>query len=457
MDAARVIVVGTGPAGVRAAETLVRAGLRPIVLDEGRSDGGRIYLRQPAQFTRTYEQLYGTEAGAARALHASFESLRGAIDFRPETLAWNLVERRLYAHRAGRSETLPFDALIVCAGATDRLLPLPGWELPGVYSLGGAQIALKSQACAIGRRVALVGTGPLLYLLASQYVQAGAGLAAVLDTSRWSQRIGALGALLAGRGTLLKGAGLEFALRRAGVRVQRGVQQIEICGDPTGGVAGLAWRDARGTARRIECDAVALGFHLRPETQLADLARCEFAFDAATQLWLPRIDAEGRSSVAGIYLAGDGARVRGARAAELSGALAAAAALADLGLSPAPMPRAAMLGELRRLERFAAGLARAFPFPAQLAAGADDATVVCRCEVITAGELRSACTEGGAREPNRAKAFTRVGMGRCQGRYCGDASAAIVAAATGSSREAVGRLRSQAPVKPIPIATDATP
>ena len=37
----RLIVIGAGPAGVRAAETLVDAGLRPIVIDEGARDGGQ--------------------------------------------------------------------------------------------------------------------------------------------------------------------------------------------------------------------------------------------------------------------------------------------------------------------------------------------------------------------------------------------------------------------------------
>ena len=68
---------------------------------------------------------------------------------------------------AGRRSA--FDALVVCSGATDRLMPVQGWHLAGCYSLGAAQIALKAQACAIGRRIVFLGTGPLLYLVASQY------------------------------------------------------------------------------------------------------------------------------------------------------------------------------------------------------------------------------------------------------------------------------------------------
>jgi NADPH-dependent 2,4-dienoyl-CoA reductase/sulfur reductase-like enzyme len=58
----RIIIVGAGPSGVRAAEAVVKAGLRPTVIDEARRAGGQIYRRQPDNFTRPYEKLYGTEA-----------------------------------------------------------------------------------------------------------------------------------------------------------------------------------------------------------------------------------------------------------------------------------------------------------------------------------------------------------------------------------------------------------
>lgn len=450
----RVVVVGAGPAGVRAAEVLVAAGIRSIVIDEGRRDGGQIYRRQPDGFTRSYAKLYGTEAAKAEDLHRSFERLRPRIDYRPETLAWNVAEAVLHTVRDGRTAALPFDALVICAGATDRLMPVPGWNRGGTYSLGAAQIALKAQACAIGRRVAFVGTGPLLYLVASQYLAAGAGVAAVLDTSPFSRRLAALPGLAARPRLLLRGLALTAKLRAAGVPVATGITPLEIAGDGENGVAGLRYRDAGGRERRVTCDAVALGYHLRAETQLADLARCAFTFDEASRQWLPQVDADGRSSVAGVYLAGDGARILGADGAEAAGRLAAYAALADLG-RPVPAAEVAGLRRTRdRMDRFRRGLAAAFPWPARLAPGLPDDTVVCRCEVITAGELRRVTDAMGARELNRAKSFSRVGMGRCQGRYCGHAAAEIVAAATGLPVEAVGRLRGQAPVKPLIIAAE---
>ncbi len=449
-----VIIIGAGPAGVRAAEALVGAGLRPTIIDEGRRAGGQIYRRQPENFRRPYGELYGTEAGRAKALHDGFDALAGRVDYRPETLVWNIADRHVWTAAGGRQQALPFDALLLCTGATDRLMPVKGWDLAGTYSLGGAQVALKAQACAIGRRVAFVGTGPLLYLVAAQYVKAGAGVAAVLDTSPFAARVAALPKLLAQPGVLRDGVALTLALKRAGVALHAGVEPLEVLGDADAGVTGLRFRDGRGRERAIGADAVALGYHLRPETQLADLARCAFAFEPKTRQWLPERDGDGRSSVPGVYLAGDGARILGARSAEATGRLAALAVLADLGL---PVD-AGELADLRRqvagYARFAEGLAEAFPWPAAQAGKLPDETVLCRCENVTAGDLRRTVREAGAKEANRAKAFSRVGMGRCQGRYCGQAAAEVVAAEAGVPVEQVGRLRGQAPVKPLPIAIE---
>ncbi|KCB25945.1 FAD-dependent oxidoreductase [Bordetella hinzii] len=446
-----VAVVGAGPAGVRCAQALVRAGLRPVVIDEGLRDGGQIYRRQPEGFKRGYAALYGTEASRAQALHQTFDALRGAIQYESETLVWNASPGRLHLLHAGHSRDLAFDAAVICSGATDRLMPVTGWHRAGCYSLGGAQIALKSQACAIGEKVVFMGTGPLLYLVAAQYRKAGAQVAAVVDTSRRADLWRGLPGMLARPDVLKKGLALMGALR--GVPVYQGAQVLEVLGEDAGGVNGLLLREASGATRELRCDAVAMGYHLRAETQLADLLRCPFRFDEASRQWLPRIDPWGRASVAGVYLAGDGVRLQGADGAEASGELAALAVLKDLGREIDEGRARALLRVLARMERFRQGIARAFPWPHASAASLPDRAVVCRCEGISAGELRRVVSEEGAREANRAKAFSRVGMGRCQGRYCGHAGAEIVAAAAAVDIRDVGRLRTQAPVKPLPAMT----
>jgi len=446
----RIVVVGAGPAGVRAAQTLVEAGLRPTVVDESPASGGQIYRRQPALFRRSYETLYGFEADRAKALHNAFDGLANQVDYRPDTLAWNVYDGVLHTLRDGVAGKLPFDALILATGATDRLLPIKGWTLPGCYSMGAAQIALKAQACAIGRRVVFLGTGPLLYLVSYQYAKAGVEVAAVLDTSPAGGQLGALPHLASRPALLAKGLYYRAQLMARGVTVHNGVVPLEIEGPES--VAAVRFRDGGGQDQQIACDAVGMGFHLRSETQLADLARCTFTFDGDLGQWRPETDRDGRTTVSGVYLAGDGARILGADAAEISGRLAALAALTDLGRPVAGHRIEDLRRRQQTMETFRRGLAKAFPWPAGLARSVADEVLVCRCEAITAGDLRAAANLKGAPELNRAKAFVRVGMGRCQGRFCGSAAAEILAETRGEALAAVGRLRGQAPVKPLSLA-----
>jgi NADPH-dependent 2,4-dienoyl-CoA reductase/sulfur reductase-like enzyme len=454
LETARVVIVGAGPAGTRCAETLLAAGIKPILIDENSRDGGQIYRRQPEGFSRDYATLYGSEAGKAEALHQSFDRLREQIDYRPDTLVWGLTPGQLCCVSQGKHSTVDYDALILCTGATDRLMPTAGWQLAGCYSLGGAQIALKAQAVSIGHQVVFMGSGPLLYLVASQYLKAGANVAAVLDTSPLRKRIAALPKLLARPGVLFTGMKLLAKLYLARIPVHLGVEPQQVLGDAATGVSGLRVRTVRGTTLQLDCDAVALGYHLRPETQLADLAGCRLRFDEATSLWVLDTDEDGRTSVRGLYAAGDGSVIRGADAAEYGGRLAALALLRDLHL---PVDTGLVTEQRHALEvmdEFRLGLAKAFPWPSAQAKALPDEAIVCRCEMITVGELRDAVREKGACEVNRAKAFSRVGMGRCQGRYCSQAGAEVIAAAAGVAVEEVGRQRGQAPVKPLSMLTE---
>ncbi|WP_213762397.1 FAD/NAD(P)-binding oxidoreductase [Caballeronia sp. dw_19] len=454
-----VVVIGAGPAGIRAAEMLVSAGIRPVMIDENIRCGGQIYRQPPPNsgFRRTPRSLYGFEFRKAESLHATMDSILPNVDYMPETVAWGFEQQRLHVISKAQSSTVPFSHLIIASGATDRVLPAPGWTLAGVYTLGAAQVSLKSQGCVIGQRVVLAGTGPLLYLVAYQYVKAGAKVAAVLDCNSLAQQAAATPRLLWDPHTFAKGVYYVGWLMAHGVRVEHSATVVEILGNCA--VEAIRWRRNTGKTsaeiRTIACDGVGLSFGLRPETQLADLAGCRFFFDEAKKAWLPERDASGRSSVSGLYLAGDGASIGGADAAELAGRRAALALLDDIGVA-LPDFNSDKLDlvldrKLRRAAIFRSGIEAAFPPPSNPSADWPDSMVICRCEEVTVGELRTCVTTDGISEVNRLKALTRVCMGRCQGRMCGEAAAHVLSHAIGKPLSAVGRIRGQAPVKPIAI------
>lgn len=448
----KVVVVGAGPAGMRAAFVLAANGVRPIVIDEGFKGGGQIYRRPPSglEGARSPEKLYGFEAGKATRLHRAFDELGDQIVYRPAATIWSVDGKRISFISNGQAAHVEWSRLILATGAMDRIIPVKGWTRPGAYSLGASQIALKAQAVAIGKRVVFFGTGPLLYLVSYQYAKAGIDVAAVLDTSpRPSPRIAL--SLARGGTTFAKGLYYLAWLMTHDVKVERGIRPIEITGGPDGGVSGMRYADAKGNVRSIDTPAVAFGYGLKSETQIADLLGLEFAFDVPQRQWLPVQDADGRSSNPNVYLAGDGARIRGADVAELTGKRAALALLSDTGTEKARRRIEAINKKIRKAEPFRQALEDAFPFPHHLARGLADDVMLCRCEGLTAGVVRAAASETGECEINRLKAFTRVGMGRCQGRVCMPAVLEVAATEGDVVIEKAGRVRGQAPIKPVPL------
>jgi NADPH-dependent 2,4-dienoyl-CoA reductase/sulfur reductase-like enzyme len=420
------------------------------VIDESPRPGGQAYRQPPAELDLDIAALLGREYANYERLHAEFATAMPRIDYRPNTTAFDIGDNEVLTHSGGRLDGLQYDALLLATGAVDRVIPAKGWTLPGVYTLGAAQTLLKDQGALIGRRIVFVGSSPLLYLAALQCRKMGGEVVAILDTNPFSDKLRSLGKLLSSKRTLWQGVSYIARLRAAGVRIENGIKPVEIGGE--GGVSRMSFRDSHGALQHVDCDAVALGYGLRSETQLAELAGCEFAYHEVFRQNFPKADADGRCG-RGVYVAGDGALIGGAHAAELSGRLAAFAIMADQGRAARGNDAISSLRRrLGRLRRFQEGLASAFRLPFQGLADLGDEVTMCRCENVTAGELRDAVRRNfGAKEVNRVKAYTRCGMGRCQGRYCGIAAAEMTAMERGVARAEVGQLRVQAPIKPVPI------
>jgi NADPH-dependent 2,4-dienoyl-CoA reductase/sulfur reductase-like enzyme len=436
---------------------LVESGLRPVLIDEAPRIGGQIF-RQPPElpgFLRSRSELYGASSAQAEALFSDFERVRASVDYHPGWLVYDLIDNTLIATDGRQSFTMPFDALILATGATDRVIPSPGWTLPGVFSLGGAQIALKYQGCAIGRRAIFAGTGPLLLLGAYQYAKAGAQPRAVVLTSNRLDLAKGAFALLRHPIAIWRGLRWLFSLLGHGVPIVFGAHINRILGETR--VSGLELAFSDGKTQKLECDAVAIGYGLRSETQLAELAGARFGFDEQERQYLPDLDPAGRvAGLTGIYLAGDGAGILGAEAAEAKGRLAAEAALQDLGL---PVNDANQVSDLKIVAKagaFQAAMRRAFPYPMKLSAKLPDEAIVCRCEEVTAGDIRTAGSIRGVDDINRVKALTRLGMGRCQGRMCASSATEILAASRRCKISAAGRLRCQPPIKPVSVEALAT-
>ena len=450
LDAVDVAVIGAGPAGLAAAATAAELGLSVALLDEQARPGGQIY-RDVTRAGGDRLQMLGDDYAAGRALVERFA--RSTARHVGGAAVWNITRDRVIHYlKDGRSQSITAGRVILCSGAMERPFPIPGWTLPGVMSAGAAQILLKSAGVVPSQPVVLAGCGPLLYLLASQYLRAGVRIDAIVDTTRRGDYLRALrhiGGALAGWRDVAKGLGLIRSVRGAGIPFLRGATELAV----EGGERATALRFRIGmTPHRIPTDLVLLHQGVVPNNQITASLRLAHRWDDQQLCWLPQADAWGRLALGGFLIAGDGRGIAGGAAAALQGQLAGLAAAHDAGCLPElERDRQAkpLRSALRRRMHIRPFLDTLYRPNIQHRVPADD-VIACRCEEVSAGELRRFVALG-CMGPNQAKAFSRCGMGPCQGRLCGLTVTEVIAQARGVSPAEVGQYRIRPPIKPITL------
>ena len=452
-------IIGAGPAGMAAAVQAAALGIDSIVLDEQPAPGGQIYRQiEMVQTSRTDDlRILGEEYAEGAVLTASFRASGAAYE--PDSTVWQALEDgRIGVSCGGAAHMLSAKRILFATGAMERPVPIPGWTLPGVMGAGAAQTLLKTSGMVPNVPVVIVGTGPLIYLIAMQFARAAVPIAAVLMTAPEIGMTDALkvlpGALRAGR-TLLRGLAWRSELRSMGVQIKHGVSQPMVEGSSRAEAVSYT---QGGMRYRTEAGFVLLHNGVIPNTQLSLGARCKQAWDAGQHCWRPLTDDWGATNHARIAVAGDGAGIFGARAAACLGRLAALDAAVRLGkLDLARRDRMAVEDRVELVQQHSLRtvLDKLFPPAVELLApvGADD--IVCRCEEITVAELQDAVAQG-CTDANRVKAFTRCGMGPCQGRMCAAAAAEVIARALGQTADQPGQFRVRLPVRPVPVAELAT-
>jgi NADPH-dependent 2,4-dienoyl-CoA reductase/sulfur reductase-like enzyme len=207
---------------------------------------------------------------------------------------------------------------------------------------------------------------------------------------------------------------------------------------------------ADGRERREPADLLLLHDGVVPSVQITRALGCEHAWDTAQRCWRSVTDEWGATNLPNILVAGDGAGVSGWQAAGLSGRIAVLGVAAALGKIDAAT-RDVAAKPLRAAHARALAI-RPFldtlyaPRPPAL----DDATIVCRCEEVTAGRIREAVRLG-CLGLNQLKAFTRCGMGPCQGRMCGLTAADVMAQARNVPVTEIEPYRLRFPTKPLTL------
>lgn len=459
-----VIIVGAGMAGLAAADVLNGRGLDILVLDENSHTGGQLLRKtdapvpEPDPVKRTGRQL--------------IRQTRHGIDIRHRVQVLGIFNRRqlLVLQQAETRDPVrdqerdricevQADCLILATGARERFLPFPGWTLPGVMSLGAAQILMKHHGILPAREILVGGSSPLQLVLAGEILKNGGRVTAVLDETRLMDKLSFLplirdhwrklveaavcsGRMAAGRVPVFPSTRIVEAVGENGLTVVRTVRT-----DPAG-------TPVSGSEKTFETRVLAMGYGFTPNIELAVQAGCDAVYTPDMGGWIAATDEYLETSLPGIYAAGETTGIGGGEKSLVEGRLAACAVLRRLGKTPDTPGRKEGNTEERLRNRrqqllaYAGSLNRLCRLPGQVYGTIPDETLICRCEGITMKTIRQWVSQG-FDTPGALKKMTRAGMGACQGRICGPVIQDILGALSPDSRP--GMALSRAPVKNVPI------
>ena len=443
-----VIIVGAGPAGMAAAIETASRGLLTLVLDRQSEAGGQIYKSIGSS---ALSGKLGADYSAGLPLLQGFQNC-GAV-FTPCANVWDVAADRVYVSVDGRSHCLLARQVVLAAGAMERPVPLPGWTLPGVIGSGASDILLKSASLVPQGPVVLCGNGPLVLQAAVHMHHFKVSVAGVLFTGRLGNMARAMrhaAWALARPGYFLHGMSMA-AQTFFKQKCLLGVRDISIIETGPEELA-VNFTSLGGKKKRLAAATVLLHEGVISESRITRLARCRHTWDQRQRYWHAETDVWGKTNVCGIRVTGDSAGVRGADAAIASGEAVALDICRELGaltLETRDRLAKAALFRLYRCDAMQPFMETFFaPSPSALLP-ADDA-VVCRCEELTAGELRRTI-EAGCYSPDGLKSQARPGMGTCQGRMCSAAVAEMIAHAHGLPIETLPPYHAQPPLFPLPL------
>jgi NADPH-dependent 2,4-dienoyl-CoA reductase/sulfur reductase-like enzyme len=450
MNRTDLLIVGAGPAGMAAAITARRHGLEVMVIDDQPAPGGQIW--RSVEMAARRDKILGPSYVEGRAVTEAFRA--SGVVYLPSAQLWQVEPGfRAFVSRDRQALVIEAKAIILATGAQERPIPFPGWTLPGVLTVGAAQILLKNAGQIPDGPVWVAGSGPLPLLYLVQLLRAGGQVAGYLDTTptgQWRAALRHLPRALRASGDLLKGLTWSAMLRKSNTPVIRGVTEIEALGD--GKIEALRYRTKDGATATVKTSTLLVHEGVVPNLHAALSLDCKVAWNPAQDCFMPIIDRWGESSQENLFVAGDGAGVAGAKAALLRGKLAALRVAVKLGRTSEDAAAAEAHAIRRKLDRELAVrpfLDALFKPRPQIFAPTDK-TIVCRCEEVTAGDIRAFAAIGRP-GPNQVKGATRSGMGPCQGRQCGYTVTRILAAAQNRTPSEIGFYHIRPPLKPVSL------
>lgn len=380
-----VLVVGGGPAGIAAAVRAAECGASVGIVDDNIRLGGQIWRGQSEseqpEDAKTWFSLIRTASVTVLCRKRVFQHPQPGI---------------LFTDGVDGTSELRYRNLVLATGARERFLPFPGWTLPNVMGAGGLQAMVKSGLPIQGKRVVVAGSGPLLIAVAAYLRQHGAEIPLICEQTSWG-KLARFGFILVGKTGKISQA-LQLKKQIGGVPFVANSWLLSACGRAALEEVTI---ECRGKPRTIRCDYLACGFHLVPNTELAQLLGCQL------QSGYVQVDELQQTTVREIFCAGEPTSIGGVDLSLVEGQIAGFAAAGR------PEESRKLFRRRDKLRNFSRWLDRTFSLRPELRSLPSADTIVCRCEDVTHSRLQTNVSW------RAAKLHTRCGMGPCQGRVCG--------------------------------------
>lgn len=319
-----ILVIGGGPAGLRAAESAAKLGAQVLLIEESDWLGGQL-TKQTHKFFGSKEQYAAHRGIDIAKILAKPLTENENVTILTSTAVLGIYEDGVVtAEQYGKHLKIKPKKIIVATGASEKVLPFPNNDLPGIYGAGAVQTLMNMHGVLPGKRVLMVGAGNIGLIVTYQLLQAGVEVAAIIDAAT---KIG---------GYLVHAS----KVRRAGVPILTSYTIKEALGKEivTGAIVQKLdenWQPIPGTEEKLEIDVICLAVGLTPLADLLWQAGCQMIFIPELGGYVPYRNNILETSCPGIYVAGDVAGVEEASAAMVEGQLAGYNAALSLGYGKA--------------------------------------------------------------------------------------------------------------------------
>ena len=381
-----IAIVGAGPASIAAAVAAAENGKSVSMLETSPWLGGQLWR---SEFPRA--------ADPAAIKWFSRLSETSAKVFLNTTVIDAPAEKTLLAENPKGPLKIEYEKLIIATGAREIFLPFPGWTLPNVYGAGALQALAKQNYPVEGKRIAVAGTGPLLFAVAANLRARGAKVILTAEQTDFKSflRFG-LNLPLLSPSKILQA--IKYNLQMIGVPYKTSCWPVEAHGKEK--LESVTFTNGEKTFD-LNCDYLACAFGLTPNLELPKLLGCGTKNDTV------EVDEYQQTSLENTYCAGEPTGIGGIDSALTEGRIAGLAAAGKKDKANK------LLSRRNRYIKFAKAMAAGFCLRDEIKKLASENTIICRCEDVTAAQLAE------FDDFKSAKLQTRCGMGPCQGRICG--------------------------------------